>query len=766
MNAGLIHRLPVLIILISLTYIPSLFADEGMWPLYGDKQADSHIDNFHEDLCRSMTGPSNPDIADLKKIRALGRATVRINNGTAVIVSGKGLLLTNYHVISEFLKHMDDDLIRNGFIASSAIEQNENNSRNTCPEHQCKEISVRLLIKEFNVTHEIIGCTNNDPRAIRKRMEEVKAKHADSITSMINTTESVHIECDVVSLFNGAEYHFVAYERFDDVRLVYVPPRRLAYFDFDNLNFRWPRFSADFAFLRIYRDNKPFNPFSAGIEPVLPAPRERCLKSGDTVFVLGYPGFTGRDRSHLSLHYRQKYWLPIHGVHVPEMLSMEFSKNKDLADTYFDSIHQWKNVIRRSKGNLKSFDESDAIRIKYEKWKILRKWLEDESGMLSDGTRQVNIEAMDRIETLYRFVDQYAPLQIFFSEFIENSKLMQLTGILLKYRSVNRATDTLNKSRDEIHACLKDKDKLIAQKTRLISLFKAFKETSLMTDVDSEKPLYPQLRNNETRIDINDNESMVIKNPFFALRNDIDSLINPSESTTIEPIVDILVKRYQLLEPNRFHEIVSLSEVEFDRLRRKDVLLNFAVGLHEQQSVIHEHSDLWGAFLGGNAEILSLRKSIDHVKRISRIDHNLYPNANGTLRFSHGKVLGPTTPENPMGTPITYIDDLLKWPTGSSGFVLSKDDRCLMAKEKHLRIPVNILNTCDTTGGNSGSPGFNIQGELIGLYFDGPEESLGNDYLYNRNASSGILTDLRYILFILRQYGNASALIDEFEQNQ
>ena len=79
------------------------------------------------------------------------------------------------------------------------------------------------------------------------------------------------------------------------------------------------------------------------------------------------------------------------------------------------------------------------------------------------------------------------------------------------------------------------------------------------------------------------------------------------------------------------------------------------------------------------------------------------------------------------------------------------------------RIPVAIAASTHSTGGNSGSPLLNGNGELIGINFDRNWEGVGGDIEYLPDYQRSIIVDVRYVLFVIDKYMGATHLIDEME---
>lgn len=147
----------------------------------------------------------------------------------------------------------------------------------------------------------------------------------------------------------------------------------------------------------------------------------------------------------------------------------------------------------------------------------------------------------------------------------------------------------------------------------------------------------------------------------------------------------------------------------------------------------------------------------------------LYPDANSTCRLTYGTVQGYTTKEG------KHYD----FYTNMKG-VIDKEDPTnyefrVPARQKELyekrdfgqyagpdgEVPTCFITNLDITGGNSGSPVMDAQGNLIGLAFDGNWEAMSGDVIFEPELQRCICVDIRYVLWMMDKFGGASYLLDE-----
>ena len=151
------------------------------------------------------------------------------------------------------------------------------------------------------------------------------------------------------------------------------------------------------------------------------------------------------------------------------------------------------------------------------------------------------------------------------------------------------------------------------------------------------------------------------------------------------------------------------------------------------------------------------------------IKQPLYPDANGTLRVSFGKVAGREGPDGSVWTAFTTLRGITAKHQGKGDFDAPAEQRAAIQKGefgpygvKSLNsVPVNFLATLDTTGGNSGSPVLNRKAELVGLLFDGTLDAVISDWDFNPKTTRSIVVDARYMQWQMRYVDKAERLLKE-----
>jgi len=212
-------------------------------------------------------------------------------------------------------------------------------------------------------------------------------------------------------------------------------------------------------------------------------------------------------------------------------------------------------------------------------------------------------------------------------------------------------------------------------------------------------------------------------------------------------------------------ELYDKSEAEIKALN--DPLIQFAAELEKENKEIQDKYD---GFVGA---VFKLRPQ--WIQGLSEWKKgNLYPDANGTIRFTYGYVKGYSPRDAVTYHWITGLNGVIEKDTGEEPFdnpkglteLFNNKDFGRFVDKKMNDVPVNFLHTTDTSGGNSGSPVLNGKGEIIGVIFDGNYEAMTNDFVYDPDLTRSISVDIRYVLFITEKFGKAANVMKELEIQQ
>ena len=691
--------------------------DEGMWlPMFVERL--NYIDMQKMGLHLTADEIYSINHASLKDaIVSLGGFC------TAEVVSNEGLLLTNHHCGYDAIqKHssVDADYLTNGFWATKKSEELPNEG-----------LTVSFLVRMDDVTANVLtGISDTMTESARSA---AIAKAMDGLKK--EASENGKYDVSVKAFFNGNEYYRFIYEVYKDIRLVGAPPSSIGKFGGDTDNWMWPRHTGDFSMFRIYaapdgssatysKDNVPYKPKHALKVSI------KGFQKDDFAMIWGYPGQTDRYRTSWGVEATQNQINPVI-VKVAGKILEIMKADMDISDkvriqyasNYAGLANFWKNKLGESRDlkRLKVVDKKKEIEDQFAEW------------VNADPKRNAKYGSV-----LVDFADVYKQYkeaklytyQWYISMSFFGSKAfpwpMQMTGI-----------ETL----------LSSKMPADSLKVKLEPFREQGKEHFKDYNVPTEGKIYA-----------------AILEMFY---NGIPKEMHPA-------IYQTIAKKYKNdfadYANDVFENSIFTNEENFNAFLDKPSLKK----LKKDPSYLTFNS-FYGDFMKKSGEMAQLSVKIKKAQRLflkglreMQADRVFYPDANSTMRMSYGKILDYYPADAVHYDYVTHLSGVMaKEDPSNEEFVVPAKLKELYMKKDFGRYGSNgDLVTCfltdnDITGGNSGSPVLNGDGELIGIAFDGNWEAMSGNIAFEPELQRTICVDIRYVLFVIDKYAGAKNLIDE-----
>ena len=691
-------------------------ADEGMWLLPLIEKL--NIGKMTE-LGLKL---SAEDIYSLNKA-SLKDAIVIFGGGcTAEIVSSQGLVLTNHHCgYGSIQAHssVEHDYLQDGFWAKTREEELTN-----------PNLSVTFLIRIEDVTNQVLA-------NVKPGMSETERSSAinDSRQNLEKKAmEGNNYRAQVASFYGGNYFYLLVYERYNDVRLVGTPPQSIGKFGSDTDNWEWPRHTGDFSVFRVYSgpDGKPA-PYSKDNIPLKPKHylpvSIKDLNKGDFAMILGYPGRTSRYMTSFEINEQLQIVHPdrikIRGIKqdiwMKDMLADQ-KVNIQYSSKYFGSSNYWKYSIGQKAGlerlNIKA--RKEEIENQFNTWVVA-----------SDDRKAKFGDALNMIKTAIEGRAEYYNALQYLNECIQGCELF----------SMNRgvaALITALKSGDK----QKIADAVDQAKTNSGNFYKDYNPPTDNKSMKAMLKLY--------RADV-----PVKFHPDFYV-----NIVDKKYKGNIDKFVDDMFAKSVLASESKF--MAFLNKPVLKTLENDPAYLTSS-SIYKIAAEISKGSSQFDAGLttGRRLWIAALMEMAPEKTQ--------YPDANSTMRLSYGTIQDYDPRDAVTYKYYTTLQGVVdKYKPGDYEFDLPQRLIDLNKKKEFGRygsskgyMPVCFLTTNDITGGNSGSPVMNGNGELIGLAFDGNWESMSGDIAYEPELQRTIVVDIRYVLWIMDIYSGAKNLVDE-----
>ena len=690
-------------------------ADEGMWLPYsinGQNLADMQRlgCKLTAEQIFSFNQPSLKD------------AIVQFGGGcTGELISPEGLLLTNHHCgLSYVQSHasVEHDYLKDGFWAYSKDQELPNEG-----------LSVLFLNYIEDVTTAVLnGVNDNMPESDR---ENKIAENIKRLTTEKKGTRDVRVE--IVPFYHGNQYILFVYDVYKDVRLVACPPWGIGKYGADTDNWTWPRHKGDFCIFRVYTapDGSP----AAYSKENIPMTSKHYLPSslkgvqpGDYTMILGYPGST--DRYSTSGSVKNLIELEDPAIVACRTTKLEqYRKHMDADPAVFIQYASKQasvsNYWKYSIGQIKQLKRNKVYEKRLEQEKAFREWAN------TDPQRKAKYAGIfDDFDRHWQHQSKYTKALLYHREAGWNGG--EAVRFSMKFRSVERAFEEktpqeniaafTKKMKGDVEDFFKDYNKELDRDatTALLNLF--------YKDVDpSQLPATIKKVGDKTGGDFTAFVNKAFAKSIFVDKAKLTAWLENPKSIAKDPIFALI------------QEIV-----------------NSYIELGEQAEKVN----------CGRAD----RLYMEGLKEMQK-DRNFYPDANFTMRLTYGSVQDYQPADGVTYNYYTTLDGVMaKYKPGDWEFDLPKDLIKLWENHDYGRyadkngdLVVNFITTNDITGGNSGSPVIDAQGNLIGLAFDGNWEAMSGDISFENEVQRTICMDARYLLFIIDKMANAQNLMKELK---
>jgi len=703
--------------------------DEGMWlPMFVERLNYTDMQKMGLKLTADEIYSINH--ASLKDA-IVGLSSSATPNGyfcTGEIVSDQGLLFTNHHCGYDIIQQhssLQHDYLKDGFWARSFSEELPNEA-----------LTASFLVKMDNVTDSIIPFLS-DTMSVSSRRAKVRELRNKLEKSM---SEDGKYNVVVKSFFEGNEYYRFVYQVYTDVRFVGAPPSSIGKYGGDTDNWMWPRHTGDFSIFRVYcaPDGSPadYSEDNVPLTPKYHLPISiKGVKKGDFAMIWGYPGSTDRYMTSYGVEYALNDYNPamidVLGKRL-EIMKEDMDADRDVdikyASTYASLANYWKYLIGQSRG-VKRLDvagQKKKLEDKFMAWVNANTERKEKYG-----------DALSTIEKGYEASKSEITPLIYYNLALLGPDIL---GYALEFSQLEKQ---LENEKDNPEAPKETAENLKE------SAAEHFKDYNAPSDQKLLAGLYEMFANKIPA----DKQPDFFKEIEKKYKGDFDKFA-----------ADVFDKSI-------FTSIAKVEEF-LDNPKAKKLAKDPAYVLAQE---------VLGAMMNARTDYVAAQSGMDKGRRLfvaglrkMESDKVFYPDANSTMRLSYGSVEDYYPADAVHYDYVTHLSGVMEKedPTNDEFIVPEKLKELYQAKDYGRygtgdgRLVVGFLTTNDITGGNSGSPVINGNGELIGLAFDGNWEAMSGDIAFEPELQRTICVDIRYVLFIINKYAGATNLIDELTIHQ
>jgi hypothetical protein len=636
------------------------------------------------------------------------KAAVRFTNGgSGSFVSGLGLVMTNHHIGLDTLQKLSSkgkDYVKNGFLARTRAEE------------------AKAVDLELGVLMNIVDVTARVQAAVKPGMsdaEAFKARRACIATIEKESLETTKLRSDVTTLYQGGLYHLYQSKRYTDVRLVFAPEQQIAFFGGDPDNFEYPRYDLDVCLFRVYENGQPVKPeHFLKWSPTGP-------KENELVFVAGHPGRTDRSLSVSDISYLRDIELPLYLERLYRrevMLNAYSSRSIENTRRAKQELFSMQNNRKRWEGQMAGLLDPAVID------QLTQREQAFKDALAKDPTKKEALRAFDRLAGL-RDIRKDNQINYYFLE-----TGVAFDSILFTIaRTLARAAEERPKPNE----------------LRLEEFTESEKE-SLELRLFSKRPIYDDLEQTKLTHSLTYlAQKLGPKHPFVLK---VLSGKSPRDRAAS------LIRETKLKDVGLRQQLYTNGQAAI--AASADPMILFARLVDPESRAVRKIFD---------TQVKEVQKQCYGEiarARFALLGTSTYPDATFTLRLAYGVVKGYTDQGEavPWSVPFSGLYQRSSEHENAAPFNLP----ARWAEHRgrvDSKVPLNFIATTDTTGGNSGSPFVNREGEVVGLNFDSNLHALTRSILYTDGAGRSVAVNTQAITEALRHVYDAGELADELMGN-
>jgi hypothetical protein len=714
----------LLVLFLSISVFRSL-ADEGMWlPLLLGQQV-------YDDMVKKGLKLTKEQLYSINKASLKDAIIIFGGFCTGEIVSKDGMIFTNHHCGYEAVaaaSSMEHNYLRDGFWSKSRQE-----------EIPAGGIYAEFLLKIEDVTKQVEDSLTGLSGAQRlARLQSVM----NSINKQYSIPDS-SMYARVSALFKGNQFMVFVYQRYNDIRLVGVPPESVGKFGGDTDNWEWPRHTGDFSIFRVYmsKNGQPaeYSPENIPLKPKHFLPISiKGVKEGDFAMIWGYPGSTNRYETSYGVKQKIDIDNPTLVALRDMRLKYMFDEMKkdpaiklQLAPEYANIANYWK-----------FYDGETKQLIQHDVYNQKEKFEEDFINWAKGKPEFENI--FNDWPKAYAAWRPYSKHRVYIIEGIFGSPLLSFAGTL---QQVENAMLRTGGSSGDIRAAVNAADK--AREEFMKSENKPSDQNIVAAVLQM---FYDEIDKTQHPIGF-----------YESLRNNFGDLKDPG---TYRKFAANIFANTFILDDARWKSFVANPDAA--QLQGDPAYATASAFLRNWQG---KYFPYYQQFTAKNNDLGRL-----YLKGIMQKDpvkaKKMYPDATFTMRVSYGQVKSYKPRDAVFYDNVTTMKGVLeKYKPGDYEFDLpqkeielakNKDFGQYIDKQKNDLV-VGFITNNDITGGNSGSPVINGNGELIGLAFDGNYEALSHKISFDKDLNRTICVDIRYVLWCIDKLGGAQNIISELK---